>query len=140
MPHLCKISSSYLVSVPNYWTWTKITPQKKPFFWSNPYKIELMINPRNARVTTKLWSHDHIYNIIWITIKFCRWRHGHKLDVITFFQIFILRRPGVAIFADTPKWQLFFIKTIFIDSHEKLKELEVLHQNAICSLYMYFLI
>ena len=39
----CKISSFYLVPVPNYWTWTKTTPQKKRFFWSNPYKIEVMI-------------------------------------------------------------------------------------------------
>ena len=43
LPLLCKISSSYLVPVPNYWTWTKTTPQKKRFFWSNPYKIEVII-------------------------------------------------------------------------------------------------
>ena len=68
LPHWSKISWSYLVPVPNYWTWTKITPLKKQFFWSNPYKIEVMINfsYRNARVT-KIWSHDHIYNISWIT-------------------------------------------------------------------------
>ena len=35
--------------VSNYWTWTKSTPQKNCFFWSNPYKT------------------DHIYNIIWVT-------------------------------------------------------------------------
>ena len=34
---------SYLVPVPNYWTWTKTTRQKKRFFWSNPKKIEAMI-------------------------------------------------------------------------------------------------
>ena len=39
----CKISSSYLIPVSNYWTWTKTTPQNKPFFWSNPYKIGVMI-------------------------------------------------------------------------------------------------
>ena len=33
----------YLVSAPNYWTLIKTTPQKKCFFWSNPYKIEVMI-------------------------------------------------------------------------------------------------
>ena len=33
LPHWCKILSSYLVLVPNYWTWTKATPQKKRFFW-----------------------------------------------------------------------------------------------------------
>ena len=29
LPHSCKIASSYLVSVPNYWTWTKGTSPKK---------------------------------------------------------------------------------------------------------------
>ena len=43
LPNYCKISSSYLVPVPNYWTWTKTTSQKKRFFWSNPYKIEVII-------------------------------------------------------------------------------------------------
>ena len=46
----CKISSLYLLPVADYWTWTKTTLQKKP---------------ENARVT-KLWSHDHIHNIIWV--------------------------------------------------------------------------
>ena len=41
---VCEISRSYLVPVPNYWTWNKITPpQKKWSFWSNPYKIEVKI-------------------------------------------------------------------------------------------------
>ena len=39
----CKISSSYLIPVPNYWPWTKTIPQKRRFFWSNPYKIVVMI-------------------------------------------------------------------------------------------------
>ena len=39
----CKISSLYLELVPNYWTWTKITPQKKRCFWSNSYKFEVLI-------------------------------------------------------------------------------------------------
>ena len=45
LPHGCKISSSYLVPVANYWTWTKTTttPQKNKFFCSNPDKIEVMI-------------------------------------------------------------------------------------------------
>ena len=43
-PHWCKISVSYLVPVPNYWTWTKTTPQKSVlFFCSNPYKVEVMM-------------------------------------------------------------------------------------------------
>ena len=43
LEHWCKISSLYLAPVSNYRTWTKTTPQKKHFFWSNPYKIEVMI-------------------------------------------------------------------------------------------------
>ena len=35
-PHRCKIWSLYLALAQNYWTWTKTTPQKKQFFWSNP--------------------------------------------------------------------------------------------------------
>ena len=42
-PHSCRISGSYLVPISNYWTWTKTTPQKNRFFWSNPYKIWVMI-------------------------------------------------------------------------------------------------
>ena len=51
----CNISDPYLVPVLSYWTWTKTTLQNW-FFWSNPYE--------NSRVT-KIWSHDHIYYIIW---------------------------------------------------------------------------
>ena len=48
----------------------------------------------------------------------------------TVFQnTFILRRPGVAIFADIIKIVTMFIKTIFKDS--RLKELEIMFQNAI---------
>ena len=43
LPHCCKISSSCLLPVQNCWTITKTTPQKKQFFLSNPYKIEVMI-------------------------------------------------------------------------------------------------
>ena len=43
LPYWCKISRLYLVPVPNYWTWTKTTLQKKWFFWSNPYKTKIMI-------------------------------------------------------------------------------------------------
>ena len=31
LPRWCKTSRSYLVLVPNYWTWTKITSQKSGF-------------------------------------------------------------------------------------------------------------
>ena len=52
-------------------------------------------------------------------------------DVIKFFQnTFILRRPGIAIFADIIKIVIMFSKTIFENSR-KLKELEIMYQNAI---------
>ena len=31
LPHWCQISRSYLVPVPNYWTWTKTNPWKSDF-------------------------------------------------------------------------------------------------------------
>ena len=58
----------YLVPVINCWNWTKTTPQKTCFF-----QIKSLQNwgynnfsHRNDRVT-KLWSHNHIYNMIWVT-------------------------------------------------------------------------
>ena len=39
-------------------------PSKKRSFWSNPYKIGVMITFLIEILVTKLWSHDHIYNII----------------------------------------------------------------------------
>ena len=40
---LVKISSSHLVSAPNYWTWTKITPQKSSFSGQILVKLKAMI-------------------------------------------------------------------------------------------------
>ena len=37
-----KILKSFLVPVPSYWTWTKTT-LKKIFFWSYPYKTEVVV-------------------------------------------------------------------------------------------------
>ena len=48
-------------------------------------------------------------------------------DVITFF---FLRRPGVAIFTDITKIATFLLKQSLY-TQEKLKELEVLYQNAL---------
>ena len=71
----CKISSSYLVSVPNYWTWTKTTPQKKRFFWPNPYKLEVMITCLiemlelqnfGQMITTTVWFESR-YKILLVT-------------------------------------------------------------------------
>ena len=43
LPHWVKPSRPYLVSMPNYWTWTNTVPQNNGFFWSNSYKIEFII-------------------------------------------------------------------------------------------------
>ena len=69
LSHCCKISRLYLVSVRNYWTWTKATPQESLF--SSQIFIKWgydNFSHTNARVT-KLWSHEQIYNIIWFTWK-----------------------------------------------------------------------
>ena len=58
-------------------------------------------------------------------------------NVIPLFQyIFILKRPRVAIFADTIKMVTMFIKTIFKDS-KKAKRIR--NYVLICNLYIYFL-
>ena len=59
-------------------------------------------------------------------------------DVITLFKnTVILRRPGVAIFADIIKIITRFIKKIFKDSR-KVKRIR--NYVSKCNLYMYFLI
>ena len=59
-------------------------------------------------------------------------------DVITFFQnVFNLRRPGGAIFADITKTATFSIKTIFIDSR-KVERTRYFESKY--NLYMHFLI
>ena len=40
---LAQNSSLYLVPIPTSWTWSKTNLQKKRFFWSNPFKIEVFI-------------------------------------------------------------------------------------------------
>ena len=52
---------------------------------------------------------------------------GRNYDVINFISnTFVLRRPGVAIFADIINIITMFIKMIF-NIPEKLKELEIMH-------------
>ena len=59
-------------------------------------------------------------------------------DVITFFQqIFILKRPGVAVFADVIKMVTMFIKTILKDSRNFRRNRNYVSKT---NLYMYFLI
>ena len=51
-------------------------------------------------------------------------------DVIAFQNTFILRRFGVANFADIIKIVTMFVKTIFKDPR-KVKKIEIMYQNAI---------
>ena len=52
-------------------------------------------------------------------------------DVLNFFQkAFILKRPGVAIFADIIKIVTMFIKTT-LKNQEKFEELEIMYLNGI---------
>ena len=65
----CKVSSLYQMPTPDYWTWTKKTPQKKWFFWSSSHKIEVKMITLIEMPVTKLWSRDHIYYVIWIMLS-----------------------------------------------------------------------
>ena len=63
---------------------------------------------------------------------------GRNYDVINFFQnIFLLRRPGVAIFADIIKIVTMFIKTTLKDS---IKVRRIRNYVSKWNLYLYFLI
>ena len=63
---------------------------------------------------------------------------GRNDDLISFFQkIFILRRPGVVIFADIIKILTMFIKKILKDSR---KVRRVRKYVSKWNLYMYFLV
>ena len=106
------------MSAPNYWTWTKNTPQKNWSFWSNPWSYD-NFSHKNALV---IWPHLQ-YNFSHV-IKFYWWYHGQKLWCINFiskYLYFILRRHWVNSFADIVKFATIFIKTIFKDS-KMLKE------------------
>ena len=79
--HCCKkVSRPYSESVPNYLTWPKTYPQKKWLFWSNPYKINIMITSliemlellNFAHMTTSIIQFDSCD-------KNCWWCHGQKL-------------------------------------------------------------
>ena len=110
-------------------------PSKKLFFWSNPYKTEVMITsfiemlaiPNFGHMTTS--SRDKVFLATSWT------------EIITsqplFQNNFFLRRSGVAIFADIIKIRTRFIKKIFKDS-TKVKKIKTYVLK--CNLYLYFLI
>ena len=65
-------------------------------------------------------------------IKLCWWRYRHKFWRYNHYlkQKFILRKPGVAIFADIIKIVPFLLKQS-LNTQEELKESETLFRNAI---------
>ena len=112
LPHWFKVSRPHLVPVPNYWTWTKSTPQENCFFFCQiliKLRLWYFIH-RNDSVTLQ----DLQCNLSHV-IKVCWWYHGQNYDIIT-CNIFILKRPRVANFADIIKIAATFIKTIIKDS------------------------
>ena len=111
LPHWCKTSRLYLVVIPNYWTWTKPTPQKNCIFWSNPCTIVLMI-PMISYQTLVTWPHVQ-YNLSY-KIKFWWWRHEQQLWC-HIQNSFVLRRATVANFAGVIQIATMFIKTTFKD-------------------------
>ena len=111
LPHWCKTSRLYLVLIPNYWTWTKPTPQKNCIFWSNPCTIVLMI-PMISYQTLVTWPHVQ-YNLS-CKIKFWWWRHEQQLWC-HIQNSFVLRRARVANFAGVIQIATMFIKTTFKD-------------------------
>ena len=111
--HLRKASGSYLVPFPNYWAWTKNTPQKNSVFWSNSCKIKVMIT--SLVETLELPNFGHMTTF---TIWF---ESSDKILLITswteimpskplFQNGFILRTPGVVNFADSINIAIMFIK------------------------------
>ena len=97
LPRWCKISSLYLVPVQNYWTWAKTAYQKNWFFWSSPYKIEVLITfdliemldlPNFGHMNTSAYNLNHAINIFGDVID-------RNYDVITFISKYrYLKRLG----------------------------------------------
>ena len=139
MSQWCEISRPYLVPVPNYWTSTNTTP-KKWFFWSNPYKVEVMITsliemlklPKIGNMTTSTILFESCEKILLVT------SHTEVMTSSPLFQnIFISRRPRVANFADIIKNSTMFTETTSEDSKKFIRSRIYALK---CNLYLYFLI
>ena len=115
-------------------------PSKNRFFWSNPYKIEVMITSLIEML--KLPNFDHM------TISRMQFESRGKIMLVTswteimtsqplFQNVFILRRPRVANFDDIIKIATMFVKKTFKDS-KKVRGIRnyVLNKN----LYLCFMI
>ena len=85
----------------------------------------------------QMWSHDHIYNIIWAAwLNFVGNVIDGNYDVINFISKYLfLRRPRVAIFGDIIKTVTIFINTIFQGSK---KVTRIRNYVLNCNLYQYF--
>ena len=64
----------------HYWTWTKTAPKKRRFYWSNPYKIEVVITSliEMPQLPNFVHMNTSTYNLNYM-ITFCWWRHQQKL-------------------------------------------------------------
>ena len=95
------------------------TPHKMWFFWSNPYKIKVIIT---SLIVTKLWSRDLQYNLSHV-INFAGDVIARNYDVITF----ILKYLHFKNFANIIKIVTMFFKKIFKDSKKAKKNADVIH-------------
>ena len=114
-----------LAPVPNYWTSTRTTTQKKQFFWSNPYKLEVVITSLIKMLEWPNFGHMNKSTILIESrdeIILVTSRTGVMTPWPLFQNAVILRTPGVAIFVDTIKIITRFIKKIFKVS-EKVKRI-----------------
>ena len=79
------------MSFPKYWTWTKCTPQKIVSFWSNPYKIVVIL--------TSLTEMLELLNFVYMTTSTIWFKSRDKMlfgdivgksyDVITFISNYL---------------------------------------------------
>ena len=104
--------------VPNYWTWTKTTPQKKWFFWSNPYKMEVMITSLIEILQLPNLGHM-LTSTIWFESRDKTLLVTSQSTIKTSWPLYwniILRSPGAANFADIIKLLTMLTKKIFKNS------------------------
>ena len=114
LSHLCKISRSYLVTVSNYWTWTRSAPQKNRSLWSNSYKIKVMVTSPIVMIELSNFGHTTAFKI-WFQSR------DNSLLVVSWTEIMmsqtlyqnacILRISTVVNFADMIKIPTIIEKT-----------------------------
>ena len=120
LPHLCKFSRPCLVQVSNYWTWTRSISQKNRSFWSNPYKIMVMITSLIVMLELPNFGHMTTFTI-WFQSRDNSLLVASWTEILTSQPLhqnaFILRRSTVANFADILK-----IPTIIKKAFLRLKK------------------